>query len=374
VDEDEEPALRYLKTRASHEPRPMLVAVLPERAPQRIRRAFGAGADDVLFEPIDPAEASRVLLEAGETRRRRLRAGRGVVCAFASTIAGAGVTTVSASFALALRYRLHRSVAVVDLSLQNDGLATFLDIRPQFTIRNLLGARQIDSFSVVSALTRHPSGVYALAGPGYVEPRDQISGTALAAMIGVMRELFDFVVLDCGSHVDRIARAAWEQSDVLCYVLNQWPGSARAAWRWVRMLDRRRLAIPEPLFVLNQFSAQYPASEPAIRAAMAAWRFVELFEAIARVLRTHGHDAQVAEPEPLGARLLSQPFYARITRDDRTLERSLVRGRDLFRVAPRSPLARAIEHLARRVSSGDDDTAEPAPQGVVTRLLARLGA
>ena len=60
----------------------------------------------------------------------------------------------------------------------------------------------------------------------------------VGATLDLMRQLFDFVIVDCGTHIDANTVAAWERSSHLFYVLDQSIGAARCAWRFVELVGR----------------------------------------------------------------------------------------------------------------------------------------
>ena len=61
---------------------------------------------------------------------------------------------------------------------------------------------------------------------------------AIGNVIEIMRQLFDYVIVDCGTHIDATKVAAWERSQHLFYVLDQSIGAARCAWRFVDLCGR----------------------------------------------------------------------------------------------------------------------------------------
>ena len=69
-----------------------------------------------------------------------------------------------------------------------------------------------------------------------------------------MRQLFDFVVVDCGRNINEITVAAWERSDHLYYVLNQSIRAVRCAWRFLDLFGRLGINGVEPGFLLNCYN------------------------------------------------------------------------------------------------------------------------
>jgi Flp pilus assembly CpaE family ATPase len=307
--------LAFLQAQAQRQPGPRLVAILEERSAALMRLALHAGAEEILFAPLETDAVTRVLMKVGEERYRRNRR-RGVVISVASLSGGAGVTTVAGGLALALAYSLDKVVAVVDLDFQKGGQNIFLNLEPAQTIASLIEhVRVLDSIRLESALCKHPSGVYFLAAPRRFEDGERVSDLAVGAVLDLMAELFDYVVVDCGKRVDENSIAAWERSEAVLYVMEQSFVSAAKARRFRDLFERLRLRITAPHFVLNRADAQHQIGEAAVAAALDA------------------------------------PFYARIPRDERTLQRAQLRAQDIWQVAPNGPLARASADLARRLTT-----------------------
>ena len=335
---NEEVALNYLQAQSEQEaPRPVLFALVQERSPVLMRRILRAGADELLFLPLDAGDATRALLKISETRRKAERQAGGLIVSLVSTVGGVGVTSLAANLALALRYTLNKRVAIVDLDLQTGGLAVFLNLEPERTIMQLCESdRKLDSIQLESALTKHPSGIYLLAAPKRIEDSELVSDKTIGAVLDLMRQLFDFVVVDCGGYIDENAVAAWERSDFLFYLLDQSIAAARCAWRFVDLFGRLGLSGVEPSFVLGRYQQHHPISEEQI---------------------TH---------------TLGRPIYAKIPKDEKVLERVQLRAQDLWQTGPGTPLARAIEDLARRLAIGGDAMGEQGG-GLVSRLLSAFG-
>jgi Flp pilus assembly CpaE family ATPase len=150
--------------------------------------------------------------------------------------------------------------------------------------------------------------------------------------------LFDFVIVDCGTHIDANTVAAWERSQHLFYVLDQSIGAARCAWRFVDLLGRLGLSNVEPNFVLSRFVPGHPISEDQL------------------------------------SHTLAKSIHTRIPRDEKVLERVQLSAQDLWQVAPNSPLAKSIEDLARRLEVGAEVSETESANSLVSRLLLAIGA
>lgn len=198
------------------------------------------------------------------------------------------------------------------------------------------GDQRLDAARLEAVLTKHPLGIYLLAAPKRIQDSEQVSDKNIGAVLDLMRELFDFVVVDCGGYIDENAVAAWERSDYLFYVLDQSIAAARCAWRFVDLFGRLGLAGVEPNFILSRFVQHHPITEEQI---------------------TH---------------TLGRPIYAKIPRDEKLFERMQLRAQDLWQAGSGSALAKAIEDLARRLATGGEVVVEPSV-GLFARLLSALG-
>ncbi len=335
---NEEHALQYLEGQAAHTPRPALFAMLTERSPGLMKRVLRAGADELLFLPLDIGEASRALLKISEARWRTERREGGVVCSFTSVVGGVGATMLAGGLGLALRHLMNKGVALIDLDLQSGGLAISLNLEPEVTILPLIRLeRKLDSMQLESALTKHSSGLYLLAAPKRIEESEMISDLTVATVLDLMRQLFDFVIVDCGSHVDENAVAAWERSDHLFYVLQQSILASRSAWRFIDLFDRLGLSALKPKYLLNRYRPSYPITDRQIEST------------------------------------LGRPIFHKIPLDERTAERVELSGKDLWETAPGSPLAHGIGELAQRIVPDLANGAVAADGGFLSRLRSAFG-
>jgi pilus assembly protein CpaE len=226
----------YLNSCAKRKSRPTLVALLSERSPVAMRRALRAGADEVLFLPLETGDVYRLILRLIEERRRGERGGDGVIYSVASLSGGVGTSAVAGNLAIALSRQLGKKTGLVDLNLQKGGLNTFLHLQPEQTIAALARITgKLDSMKLEAALTEHSSGVYLLAAPRGLEDCELVTDLAMGPVLRMMRRMFDCVVIDCGRHVDEISVAAWEYSDELLYVLDQSMVAARMVPRFMQL-------------------------------------------------------------------------------------------------------------------------------------------
>jgi len=336
----EDSALGCLQEQSERIPRPALFALLPEESQTLMRRVLRAGADEVLFVPLQRGDLVRALLKLSEARRRTERMVGAKTISVTSVVGGVGATTITANLGLALLRQGGGRVALVDLDLQQGGLGMLLDVNFERTILPLARNNKLDSISLEAAMVKHPSGIYLLAAPKRIEDSEEISEQTVGAVLGLMRQLFDYVLIDCGHRVEAISVMAWENSQELLYVLDQSVGAGRCAWRFMDVFGRLKIELA-PRLVLNRYNPGHSISESRITAT------------------------------------LQQPIFARLPRDDRMMERAAAMAQTPWQLAPRSPLVRAFEDLARCLTNSEEvkPEADPSPAaGLVTRVLGLIGS
>jgi pilus assembly protein CpaE len=315
---------------------PVRIALMKERAPQAVRAALRAGADEVLFLPVDQGELARALLKISEVSVAPKPGTRGRLISLVSVTGGAGVTTTAANCALALAHSTDKKVALVDLDFQSGDLDAALNLEPEHSIINLAEAKiRLNSVQVESALTKHPSGIYLLAAPRRIEESEQIPASRVTDILSMLLEMVDVVIADVGRHINDGSVTAWENSDEIVYVIDQSIGAIRGAWRFLDLFGRLNLSNVAPRIVLNRWVAHHPISEKHI------------------------------------TNTLGRPLTARLPRDDDALRMVMTRGEDLWKVAPRSALVRGYDALAAELCGLAEKKAKRA--GLFHKFFGRNG-
>jgi pilus assembly protein CpaE len=295
--------------------RPALIAAITDRSAEAVRQAMRAGVDDVFFLPVEASDLSRCLVRVCEARQSGAAAHHGIVCALGSVAGGVGVSTLTVALGFALRRLDQRRVALVDLGMQSGALAALLDLNPEHTLGELADpTTPLDSLRLEASLTPHASGLYLLAAPKRIEEGEMVSAQSVVAVLEVMRELFDFILIDCGHHMNETLVAVWEHSSHLLYPIEQSVSSVRPAQRFLEMFGRLGLSDLDLQFILNRYTSANPFTIAKIEAA------------------------------------LHRPIAARIPRDDETFVQFQLGGEDLATTAPRSPARLVIDHLAREIA------------------------
>jgi pilus assembly protein CpaE len=315
----------------------IVLALVSNPSPVALRTALRAGADDVLPMPPAPAEVFHSLFRVSVLSRRNEGMEEKIVCSLVSVSGGVGVSHLSVNLGLAIHRLFAKRTVVVELDLQAAPLAVLLNAEPEHTIAELSDPTSaVDSIRLESVLCKHDSGLYWLAAPGRIEEAELVSAATVEATLKVLREIFDVVLIDCGTHLSESSVVCWERSDHLLYVVDQTVTAIRAAQRFLELYQRLGLKHIEPSFVLNRYVAAGSITLAHIDAA------------------------------------LRRPIFAVLPRDDRSLAEQQITGQDLWSVASAAQLRESVEDLARKLYDGGGAEAARAPS-LLGKLLAGLG-
>lgn len=169
------------------------------------------------------------------------------------TIGGCGSTTVACNVAASLA-RVGRT-ALLDLDLVQGGVASYFDVRPRYTIADVMdSAEKLDQQLLDNALMLHKtSGVAILARPELPEDTQRVNAPGLARLLGILGRVFDYVVLDSVMSIDPIYAAAISASEINLMVMQLNVPSAKNAERFVGALRRMGVESSKIRIVVNRY-------------------------------------------------------------------------------------------------------------------------
>jgi pilus assembly protein CpaE len=176
------------------------IVVLGQGSPNGfLRRAFEAGADDIVMLP---STREHVRFEIQKLIARKAGAdtpvpgeGSHLVCVLGPK-GGNGKTLTATNLAVTLAQRGHK-VALVDLDLQFGDVALCLGLPPERTVYDLAqspGALDYDKLDAF--LATHSSGVRTLIAPRRPDQASAVGAELLREVYSIVRSSFDWVVVD----------------------------------------------------------------------------------------------------------------------------------------------------------------------------------
>ena len=163
-----------------------------------------------------------------------------------------------------------------------------------------------------------------------------VSPGTIEATIGVMLQLFDYVLIDCGHHVNEGSVAAWERAGNVLYVLDQSITAVRAAQRFLDLFQRLKLKHVTLDLLLNDYRPAHSVSLEKIQAA------------------------------------LHRPVAFCIPHDEEALAAAEAHGDGLSSLTPNSPMLLAVQRLVETLIGAPQDNDAGRP-GVFSKLMKAFG-
>ena len=144
---------------------------------------------------------------------------RGRLITVFSAKGGCGKTTLSTNLAATLADGGKNEVVLVDLDLAFGDVAIALQLFPQHTIADavVLG-ESIDESALRSLLTPHSPGLMALAAPMQPGVEKTIDATLVTQILLLLKDMFDYVVVDTPPAFDDQVLAAFDASDCIALI------------------------------------------------------------------------------------------------------------------------------------------------------------
>jgi pilus assembly protein CpaE len=178
------------------------------------------------------------------------------------TIGGCGSTTVACNVAASLA--ASGRTVLVDMDLVRGGVASYFDIRPRYTIADVMDSgEKLDQQLLDNALTMHKtSGLAILARPELPEDTQRVNAPGLARLLSILGRVFDYVVLDSVMSIDPIYAAAISATDVNLMVMQLNVPSAKNAERFVGVLRRMGVESSKIRIVVNRYVKKGSDIEP----------------------------------------------------------------------------------------------------------------
>jgi pilus assembly protein CpaE len=256
LDDDVEQAIHVIENIGRHSAAITVMAASSKDDSALMRRSMQAGARDFLVEPFLPetvGEAFARTCSRGSDQKKAL----GKALVFVSSKGGVGVTTIALNFALALTKECGARVVVVDMDFQLGEIAPGLGMTTTFSVMDALAnAARLDREFLATLLIRHGSGLAVLGSPESYDFFHLADDKSVKKLFRILREEFDYVVVDSGSCHGDTQETLFGIADTLYLVTEMTFASLRNAHRLISFLSGRD-GCRHLKVVANRFNARY---------------------------------------------------------------------------------------------------------------------
>src|SRR4051794_12976454 len=144
---------------------------------------------------------------------------RGKLVTIFSPKGGVGKTTIAVNLALALGMGGTKTVCVVDLDLSFGDIAITLQLFPARTFADAVHLESGLDFTVLEPLlTDYRSRLSVLVAPVQPDAKDSIPPSLVGRVLSLLKQHFDFVVVDTSPSFDEYVLQAFDETDELLLI------------------------------------------------------------------------------------------------------------------------------------------------------------
>jgi pilus assembly protein CpaE len=297
-----------------------IFAIGPSVSADFVIRVIRAGAVEFLSRPLDRADVLAALNKLMRFHRGSSEPPAGRVTSVFSTKGGLGVTTIATNLAVCLATGGAASTLLVDLDNRHSDVATFLNLRPTYSVLDAFeNVGRMDESFLRGLLIKHASGLWVLPGPTRIE-RIQFGAEPVRVTLEMMRTNFDHVVLDLRHDLDPGTITALEASDTILFLTGLDVAAVRSGVAGLAAFRQLGISLQKVRVVVMREDTGDEVTVKHVREA------------------------------------LGLPIVWKIPSDYPTVVSSINSGQPLVTAAPRSKITRALRQLAEAIGK--------APRGV----------
>ncbi|HSV14152.1 MAG TPA: AAA family ATPase [Tepidisphaeraceae bacterium] len=203
--------------------------------PKLLMDAIRQGVREFIPLPVDEdqfrAAVERISADTADAARSRL-------IHIIPAAGGCGATTIACNVAASLAKK--GPTLLIDLDLVRGSVASNFDLRPRYTIADLMqSAERLDRQLVESAIVEHPkSGVSILARPDVPEESLSVTPVGFNRLLNVVGSEYDYIVVDSVMSVEPLYTSVMKAADLNVLVMELTVPTAHSAERFMKVLQR----------------------------------------------------------------------------------------------------------------------------------------
>ena len=275
-------SMEQIRMLHNQDPSLVLMLVADEVTADLLRKGMRAGVSDVLEAPLDEEKIEAAIEQfAHDVLRRQSptatttssssaeKRDKGRIITVTSAKGGSGKTVLATNLALVLNRLPDVKVCLVDADLQFGDVCLVLQLEPRFTMVNAAHElHHLDPELLDSLLTEHPSGLKVLAAP--LEPAfaDDITTAGLMQMLDVLKESYDYVIVDTAAMLDELILSLIEKSDDILMLVDMDLPSVKNAKLALETLRLLKFSTSNVQLVMNRSNSKAKLDNKEIEGAL----------------------------------------------------------------------------------------------------------
>ena len=191
--------------------------------PDVLMQALRLGVKEFFVQPLNSEEVKQALERFRKRRNStavNLKKKNGKIISIFGSKGGVGTTTMAVNLAVSLLQNDDKkAVALLDMNTLFGEIPLFLEMSPKFHWGEITkNIERLDHTFLSNILTHHNSGVQVLPSPAYLNGHIQPTPDIMSRLLGVMQQMFDYVIVDTGQSTNDTALKVLQISDTLLLV------------------------------------------------------------------------------------------------------------------------------------------------------------
>jgi len=191
--------------------------------PNLLVQAMRAGVKEFFPQPIDPFEVKAALERfkgRSEQAQQNTAPKQGRIISVVGSKGGVGATTIAVNLSVALAGKKSKpSVTLLDMNSFFGEIPLFLEIKPKFHWGEITKhIDRLDPSLLMNVLAKHETGIHVLPSPAYLNGHVAPTPEIMNKLLGMMKTMFDFIIVDGGQSLNSSALKVIELSDQLMLV------------------------------------------------------------------------------------------------------------------------------------------------------------
>ena len=339
-----DPGLKLVQSVTAECPKSAVICASRDASPDLILRSLRVGARDFIRLPISEEDLATVFerttqfsIDNADTEHNK----RGRAIAVFSSKGGCGCSLIATNLAM-----LQNSpTALVDLNLQSGDLELLLGVKPKFSLADVVENRdRLDDALLTSYLTPRSKNVSLLAAPIKAESAEDIEPRHIYEVMELLRQRFDFVIIDTPHSFDAVTISALDHADQILMVLTLEIHAIRSTRRALEIFDRLGYPRKKIRLVVNRWTKNNELDQKQVESFLGE-----------RVVGFVQSDYRAAVNSiNLGQPLVESAPASRVTADLRAIAAKLFEGSVELPTAAAEP-KRSLNSLFRRQPVDNED-------------------
>src|SRR2546427_3760521 len=229
-----------------------------------IRRVYQLEQKKESFMAKAPAAAAG---GAAPAEAARPRADQSQVIFFYSGKGGVGKSLIAANLAVSMAKETKARVALVDLDLQFGDIGVLLNLDHSQGITDLVeNIEHMDPDFIREVMVEGPFGVKVLLSPISPELADLVTVDHIRKIFAEMRKIFDFIIVDSGTHLGEINLEVLDHADRIVVVTSLSIPAIKDTKLALKIFDSLSVSPDRVILLLNKSDAHSEFNKESVEA------------------------------------------------------------------------------------------------------------